>query len=353
MPITVDCSCGKHFNVRDEYAGSSVTCQMCQATIMVPAVGAAVAPAAVAAPIAAAPADNTTCPYCAESIPRDQPSCPLCGESLRDYVSGEKLRSLLADAAATLDVYTANEDNLAKDRSYGGGTFTRRSAVIGVLVAVTGALSAAAGQSADRTVNDLAGLGFFFLFIFGIVALVMFCNDIITRRKKSEKPLTTLKRFFTSLKTNRAERAFIRLAPTGRRYAKPKLPDVEKVVIDRKPVEVDDAKSLRKHWGAFLLASGAQGRTSVFSKFRIVEANDRFALCSCKMKLTSYNSAITILLFLCIGIFVIIPLMFYQKRETLTVHKLLICSGGQWYVAEGEFSGILDDTRVERELSRL
>ena len=77
MPITVTCSCGKRFRVRDEHAGKRGKCPSCGAAVTIPAPGAE-----------APPSDGRVCPACARPLAPEAVFCVNCGYDVR---AGKKL----------------------------------------------------------------------------------------------------------------------------------------------------------------------------------------------------------------------------------------------------------------------
>jgi hypothetical protein len=72
MPITVECSCGKRFQVADERAGHKVRCTVCQEVVAVPG-------RAEEAEAGYAVEDMRKCPRCKRKWPGETVLCVNCG----------------------------------------------------------------------------------------------------------------------------------------------------------------------------------------------------------------------------------------------------------------------------------
>ena len=85
MVIQVECSCGKRFNVRDEWADQEVKCQVCGAMVLVEKEESG-------EPVPSLSADKSTvseaqdkprrCEFCDEEIPSKSIVCPFCRENV-------------------------------------------------------------------------------------------------------------------------------------------------------------------------------------------------------------------------------------------------------------------------------
>ena len=85
MPISVTCSCGKSFCVRDEHAGKRGRCPSCGVAVRIPAPGAEAPPSA-----------GRVCPGCARPLAPEAVVCVNCGHDTR---TGRRLSTRTSSAA--------------------------------------------------------------------------------------------------------------------------------------------------------------------------------------------------------------------------------------------------------------
>ena len=361
MPISVRCSCGKVFKVRDEMAGKDVTCQVCRGIVKVPAEPSYAPPSedvplpAAEMPPAPAPPgagvsrlklpDMMQCPACAEAIPLSSMFCPICGEQLPTLVSTEQKKEHLAKVLATLDEYVANSDNLAADRKMRGSTFSPLGIVLAVLSVCL--LSMIPMGLAVHDGEPLIILGAILGGLLAIISLVALGNDYIYSHISDAKtPVAAFKRYVGAIRSGRANKAFASLVPTARNARAPLTIRFEKIPPNPGTFPFNEPQSFRKYWRNILKGTGGQVRAMGVKRIRLLnETPGGVAFVEVEFGFTGHSAwwYLTLLINLIVGAIIILAV---QKREKKVVRKLLVKRGGRWYVAEGEFEGLLDDPRI-------
>lgn len=355
MPIAIECTCGKRFNVKDEWAGQTLECQICGGSIFVPAAEAEIAPAEPVEhspqqpppplPQAMAiPEDSKMCEYCAEPIPQDAMTCPLCGESLQHTVPPERQREILSRTAAELDQYTGDFSNLESDNKLAGAPIRAMTIVLSIISLISTAMIVGGAMMHKDDGVLLVVFGVILLFIFGLSALVAIFNDFKAKIKENESALQAFKSFVLAIRTKRSAKAFVRLTPAARQQAKTTIPQVEKINISEEQISIYNPEDLKKYWTGLIKPSNMQNRTCQLSKFRVIDGGkpeDKYAIVEVDMKITTYPSLLIFLILINLLV-VLLAVLIVQKSETLKFRKVMIKSNGRWYFTSGDFCGPLD-----------
>lgn len=342
MPISVQCTCGKTFRVKDELAGLPVTCQVCGAQIL-----ATEAPAVppIHAPTAPPSAGTSSCPACAEPIPAGARRCPHCGESLASTVmSNEELAKALDLIRAELARHSPDQDDVLR-----GGMWSGKTIALGVLALASMALLAYGAMS--RNGEPAVVFGIILGLCFGIPTLVSFFNDRHAMYlQEAEGPVQAYKRFYMAVKTGRTGKAFAALIPPARQaehpptiaFKNPKIPNNPQ----RRPFS--DVKSYAAYWKEIFQGKNNWVRYYQLNKVRVIlPETDGVAVVEANLKLTTYNSLLLLSILLSLWIAVILILIFQQK-EDVVVRKAFIRHEGRWYLLDGSIEGDLDKALAKR-----
>lgn len=348
MPLSVTCACGKMFKVRDDLAGTQVSCQVCGSSIAVPLPGQGVQVAPVAhrveTPPPAAPAAAgamKACPSCAEQIPANVFRCPFCKEQFSEEMPVEQQREQLAKLLGSVRNHDPQSDAMSR-----GGFFAGKTIVLASLSGLS-LLGIAAGF-AGTDLEGLAVAGIIFLLIFGIAFLVSAWNDYqashIQDAASAEK---ALRRYLLAAQTNRSLKAYYALAPHARTDAPVAPPPLEKIPANNAgPSQVNDPESFKSYLLTIFKGPSLNSRMVQFKKTRLVAEHDSFAVVEVEVAFSSYPTLLllTILISLLIAIILVLVL---TKKETHTVRKLLIKHEGRWYIADPGFEGAIDQVAAK------
>jgi len=345
MPITVNCTCGKVFRVRDEAAGTVVKCQVCGAPVTVVAAAMAAATVAVAAPprpqpvpvpaMPAAPrADMVECPACAEMIPIGVRRCPSCDEAVAVSLTAAQAEGMIAERLAGIDALESDPAALAADAALRGMAWSVQTIVLGVFLAGSVLLLLAGVVSHAHDADVAVGFGIFLGLCFGIPFCVSLSNDHAAHHiQDALKPEQAYKRWIQALKTRRTNKAFAALAPAARtvghvetiRFSSPKI---------RPPkgeFSIEDLKTFKKYWSGIVTLGSLGGQRMQLGKVRCLKQGDDRAVIEARMKFMGCAEG---------------EIAIGYSTEERTVRKLLLKRGGRWYFAEGEFEGTLDRVRL-------
>jgi hypothetical protein len=103
MPITVECSCGKRFQVADDRAGHKVRCAVCQEIVPIPG-------RAEEAEAGYAVEDMRKCPKCKRKWPGETVLCVACGYNFQTGRAVERtydiVNRIIDVGARWLGIYT-------------------------------------------------------------------------------------------------------------------------------------------------------------------------------------------------------------------------------------------------------
>ncbi len=352
MPITVTCSCGKVFKVKDEAAGGSVRCQICGAELTVPAGGETPQPPTL--PMAppdpqGAPAGKTiVCPACAEDVPSEYPKCPYCGEGLEGLMSPEEQDALLRKTIEALDNHVSDPGKLDADARLRGGFFAVKTIVLALITAGAIAMIVGGAMSSSRDAAALVGFGVVLVIIFGIALLVSFAHDCgASGIQSASTPEKAFRRFFMAVKTRRTGKAYAAVAPGSRRVGRVETVKFEKIPPHTGSYAINDAPTFNKYWLSVFKGPSMQTRGVQLKKVgKVREIGDDFAVVEVECLFTNYPSllilTILINLILCAILIAII-----QKKTPVRIRKLLIKRHGRWFIADGEFEGTLDKLKLK------
>ena len=358
MPITVACSCGKVFKVKDGAAGRRVRCQVCGSELTVPTGGEPppgpslpTAPSAQQEAPAPAPAGNTiACPACAEDIPAGYPKCPYCGESLKKHMSPEDQEALLQKSVKALDDHVSDPGMLEADVRLRGGFFAVKTIILALITAGTVAMIVGGFTSDGSDAEVLAGFGIIFAIIFGIALLVSLAHDYgASHIQDASTPEKAFRRFFMAIRTGRSGKAYASVAPGARLVGRVETVDFEKIPPNTGSYAITDAATFKQYWRSVFKGPSLQTRGVQLKRVKKVrETGDGLAVVEVEFLFTNYPSLLilTILLNLIICAILIVVL---QKKTKVRIRKLLMKRRGKWYIAEGEFEGPLDRVRPKRK----
>lgn len=357
MAIAIECTCGKRFNVKDEWAGEQVECQVCQTLLLVPMREGGIPPVEIyEEPVQEEVVDTSEsqkmCEYCAEAIPSSATFCPYCGETLNEKISQEQIIVLLKNETEKLDEYTSVQDNIEQDKKLAGSLLATKTIIIAIFTLI-GIAMITGGALMHRNGVPLVVIGIIVSLIFGISWIVSFVNDLTSTISDNETALKAINGFLKGVKTNRIKKAYARLIPTARHTVSVTYPNVEKINISTDVTQITSPALLKKYWKGLINCTAACNRTSQFNSLKIVsggQPGDKYAIAEMNMKITTYPSWLIILIFINLLIAVLV-IIIVQKSETIKFRKLLIQSNGKWYMASGEFNGILDNLKSIKDLS--
>lgn len=356
MAISVSCACGKAFKVKDEAAGTMVTCQVCGRELLVQAPAVAAPETTVPQPLPAAaqiveaqPASGPTirCPYCAEDIPSGSVFCPLCGETLAAHRSKEEQQRLLAERLQDLERHAADLQAQLDDRKLKGAFLSPKTiflalvSAIGILLIVAGCMKPeySNARSADLT------FGILIVVFMGIPAIVSLANDYRAYHiQDTKRPDVAFRRYYSALKSNRTAKAFASLVPSARtvgpvetvKFDNPKIPP------SRGRYAISDLSSFKEYWKGIFSGPTLQTRGVQLRNLKVLQKrSDGTALVEVLLEFTNFNSLWALLLPLALLPAALLILVL-QQHETRTFRKLLVNRAGRWYIAEGELEGVLD-----------
>ena len=351
MPITVNCTCGKAFDVSDDTAGMTLTCQSCGRELLVGKQG--VAPLAPLAPLASGPlapakspvpgqsAKTMNCPTCAEQIPVRSVLCPMCGEALSnlEQLDAPEYAAALAQVRAGLAAHTADANAMDEDARMKGGTFATKTLV----------LMAIMGLSVVMIVMDSGKSGP--LLVFGIMFAVIFIIPMIISLVNDSKashiqdvmaPAQALTNFLSAVKTGRTRKAFVALVPPARQAGKV---DTIKFKADipshTGSYSIDDSSTFKTFWKSIFTGPSGQSRIVTVRNVRTLRQEGDVAVVQADLEVTNYPMWAWITVFLGLLV-VLIVILVIQKKETRKIRKVLIKQNGLWYLADGSLEGVLD-----------
>jgi len=364
MALTVKCTCGKAFEVKDEAAGTSVVCQACGTELHVPGASGPAgavpesppAPLPQAAPDAGpsincpfcaeripgglrscplcheaipAPGSSIACPACAERIPSGLRSCPLCGEAIAVPWSEEEQDRLLAERLRSLEAYAKDLQAQSADKAFKGGFLSNKTIVAGVLFAL-GLLALCIG--AMKGIGSESG-GVFLSFgilgslCSGFAVIVSLVNDYRAFHIQDViYAALAFDRFFTAVRTGRFAKAYVCLAPEARQAGE--VPNVTfespKVPFATGSYSMRDLPGFKAYWQSIIKGPTAKRRTVRLNRVMTQhQGREGFVLLEAEFQF-SY------------------PAFPIEEHEVKRVRKLLLKGGGRWYLAEGDLEGPCD-----------
>lgn len=357
MPITLNCSCGKVFRVKDEHHGKKVRCQVCKTVLTaVPAAGQPSQAETVPVPAESAmPAatqndvERRECPFCAEMIPVKARKCRFCGESLKHHLTDEMREAALAAAMEELEKHLNSGRLQQTDEKMIGRLCTTRTIVL-VLLLLCSVGMIGYGAVSGRNGEPWLVFGIIFGIIFSIASLVAFINDYrsyhIQDAADAAKAFT---RYFKSIRP-RKERAYASLLPSARHCDSAEAVRFENIPSNSARCTISDPKSFLEYWQKNIFKGSTNYvRTSKLKKVEVVaETADGLTAVEATFYLTSYSqwwllgilAGMPGILIAAIGISVT------QKKETRKLQKLLIHRDEKWYIAEAEWEGDLDHCKL-------
>jgi hypothetical protein len=350
MPVTANCSCGKIFKVKDEFAGTQVKCQVCGREILVPTENATALEEAPPVLLAPAPEDaqaTITCPSCAEQIPKKAARCPLCKALILSQLSPEDFQAGLAKCIEEVDAHLADPAGTELDTKLKGKKWSTSLLIFRVLTVLCGVMLVSG--FCVHNGEGLIGMGIIFGVIFGLVTLALWCRD---RAANSIQQAATAdvayRRFYGALRSGWAGKAYAALAPAARKvgqvetlkFKNPKIPSS----VGR--FAINDVPSFAAYWKSIFRGPRGQQRAVRLKKVRILEEHREYAVVEASVNITNYPSWLILTVLISIWICVILILIM-QKKEDRVFRKVLVRSQGRWFFAEGELEGSLDLYRTE------
>jgi hypothetical protein len=351
MPVTVSCTCGKIFKVKDELAGTSVLCQICGKEVIAPAVqplSAEQNKSPEPAALNSAAVDNMACPSCAESIPRKSRKCPFCGEIVKTKLSSEEQSALIQERISNLDAHLASLGGRANDEKIKGAQYAVKTIVLAVLAAFAVLMFVSGFFVRDG--SGLSVFGFLMLLAFGIPALVSFINDGKAMQiSDSPSADVAFRRFLMAVRTGRSNKAYVTLPPAAREAGVVetiKFND-SRIAIHEGRYTIRDPKSFKEYWKTIFTGPSGTTRTVAIKKVKMYRGElNGVAVVEAELEVTSYSSLL--LLSILINLIVcLIVILIFQKKEKKTIRKLVIRRNGKWYFAEGELEGPLDKLEID------
>ncbi|MCW8132548.1 MAG: hypothetical protein KIS92_19525 [Planctomycetota bacterium] len=342
MPISVACTCGKTFRVRDDLAGQTVTCQVCGASVQAVAAEESAAPPpppVVAQALPAAPAGETmACPACAEAIPRNSLRCPYCKERLSSHLTEDQKAAFIQGLKQSMESHAP-----AMDDDLRGGLMTLKTMVVGgfafafVVLFLYGIMA--------RDAQAAGVFGFIFGGIFGIAFLVSLNNDYQAHHiPDASSADQALKRYLTALQNRRSRKAFAAVTPLGRRAK-----DVESIKFNNPKVahtpvlsSYGDADGLQKYWKTIFAGPTSTTRSITIKNVQTVrQTPDGLTVVEARLGVTSYSNYLYLTVFLGVLICALLILIL-QARDEVVVRKVMLKHKGRWYVVDGSISSTID-----------
>lgn len=359
MPIAVECTCGKRFNVKDEWAGQTVQCQVCESSVIVPYPENESASQPVAeteqfyesSPIQEVDNDSKLCEFCAEPISASAIICPLCGERLTETLPQHQIIEVLKASAEELDAHTSDLENIENDIKLAGKTIGAMTITLSIISLLSLAMIVGGAVMKDGT--GLIVFGVILLFCFGLGFLVALTNDLKAKISDNETPLKAFKSFVGAITTNRTTKAFARLIPSARNLTRTTYPNVEKINIDTGQLTMTSVEEMKKYWKGLIKPTSGCNRTCGVKGYKIVSGGgpeDKYAIAEVELKVTTYPSILIALVLINLLVCLLVILI-VQKKEPLTFRKLMIKSNGKWYFASGDFECVLDELESVEEIS--
>jgi len=348
MPITAECACGKQFRVRDELGGSRVACPNCGVPVDVPA-----GEFGSHAPAQTVTVPAKTCPFCSEPIPVSAGVCPVCEEFLGGADPDVKER-MLAEAREQLCAHVRDFDAMDRDDGISGGVLRTGTIVWLVLAGITTAFFAAGvlGCVMVRRPEEWAEMSLGFSIMFGIflvpTAIVKLVRDMrahsITRR---ETPGGVLKRYMAALLTGRGRKAYVAVAPAGRRARDLEPLRFKSVAENVGRGEFANQDGFQSYWKRVVKGPNGQIRIVRLKGVEVLEESADAALCNVTYTFAGYPTWMY-LFFLFPGpvpAIIILTIVQMSVQQKVAVQKLMFRENGMWFIAEGAFEGPLDRTQ--------
>jgi hypothetical protein len=289
------------------------------------------------------PEPTKNCPFCGEAILKIARKCKHCKEDLSD----------VPDLDAVRERFRAKEQQLASQLAGDGlpsipwtvGGRIRLMSVLLLGIAGLGLLAAVVGFSVEETSElfALGPLGAMVSIIVGLIALISLARDLMVPSAMSRTtPLRGAKAFIRAVCDKRYRYAYACLLDADKDGLVRKRPALLDMGVKSGGFEFSSYRGFRDYWKGLLHHRGC---TATASRFKVVEATDRFAVVSATINLNRSSG----LGFLLLGI---LGAMLMAKKETLSVSKLLREADGQWCVVNGELDSAEDRAMgVAMELS--
>jgi ribosomal protein S27E len=353
VPITVACSCGKVFKVKDEAAGGKIRCQVCGAELTVPA-GGATPPASSHTETPSerqeVPSGNTKpCPACAEDIPSGSVKCPYCGESLKGHLSSEDQEALLQQNLKALDDHMSDPGKLDADEKLRGGFLAVKTIIVGVIAAGAVVMMVAGFSMRHPDAEALAGFGVILFLIFGIASLVSLAHDYgASHIQDASTPEKALRRYLMAIRTGRTNKAYASVSPGARKVGEVETVKYDKIPPNTGKFSIDDVATFKKYWRSVFRGPSRQTRGLQLKRVKKVkEIGEGVAVVEVECLFTNFPSLV-ILTILISWLICLILVLILQKKTKVVIRKLLVKRNGKWYIADGEFEGPLDGAKPKR-----
>ena len=341
-------------------AGKQVTCQVCGRFLIAPKLETS---AGIERPFGS-PAQNmpftqqtefkppaspatAVCPACGEDIPAKASVCPYCNESLANAISKDELAEKLQFVLADLDDHISDPAAQAEDRRIRGGHYSAKTIVAGVLTALALLFAVGGGLAEKRIdVGMIILMSVFCAFIPGICLIVSLVNDAKANHILDAKsPEKAFRNFLFAIKSGRAAKAFVALPPSARTMGAAKTIQFNNAGIPshNDAFFIRDLPSFKAYWKSIFSGPTLQTRgVQIKGSTRSMIGTD-LAVVETEFAITNYPSLAMLSIFLCGPIPTMIIILILQKKEKQNIKKLMIRRKGNWYVADGQLRGQLDN----------
>jgi len=340
-------NCSNQIEVPDDFRSKNFFCTTCGSRIQ----AAGLKTAASAPPTAAGEGPTKKCPYCAETILKAARKCRYCKQDLPDGVDSEFVRDRLRmkDKKAADQGLAAASQSLPSPRFGRFRTVTKVMAGLCVLFLALGVLAIILINSSEVSSREedgwvaLAVFSFILLFIFGVVLLVCFINDLnVPSFAKRTTPDLGFKTFLGGVRFGRFDMAYACLLDGDKDGLTRSRQAIEPVKVYGGDYDFSSMEGFKQYWKGICRPGEGQSRRMVVAQVRSEKSAGDYAQVSGRVRVESYPSAVvwTVLISPLLAIILVLAM---TKRQELNVTKLMRRVGDQWFVVNGELSSLEDN----------
>jgi hypothetical protein len=189
----------------------------------------------------------------------------------------------------------------------------------------------------------LAVFSFMLLFVFGLILLVAFINDLgVPSFHGRTAPDLGLKTFLAGLRFGRFDLAYACLLEGDKDRLTRSRQAIEPVKVYGGDFDFSGLEGFKQYWKGICRPGEGQSRRMVATNIRTEKSAGDYAQVSSRVRIESYPSALvwTVLISPLLAIILVLAM---TKRQELTVIKLMRKVGNQWFVVNGELSSVEDN----------